>query len=61
MKKKYCVDYKIGNFCWRNKWFNSKEERDTFAEKLNAFDTFKTKKYIVYLNDFDIIKVERNK
>ncbi len=62
MKKKYCVDYKIGNLDWSNSWFDTKEERDLFIEELKATDKFKTKKYVVYLNELnDVVKVEKYK
>lgn len=62
MKKKYCVDYKIGSFDWYGKWFDTKEERDIFIEELKATDKFKTKKYITNLDKFgNVIKVEMYK
>lgn len=62
MKKKYCVDYKIGSFDWYGKWFDTKEERDIFIEELKATDKFKIKKYITNLDKFgNVIKVEMYK
>lgn len=62
MKKKYCVDYKIGSFDWHGKWFDTKEERDIFIEELKATDKFKTKKYIANLDKFgNVIKAEMYK
>lgn len=62
MKKKYCVQYKLGKYDWQCKWFDTKEERELFIDELESIDNFKTQKYITYLDDFgDVIKVERNK
>lgn len=62
MKKKYCVQYKLGVYDWQCKWFDTKEEREIFIDELKAIDNFKTQKYITHLDDFgDVIKVERNK
>ncbi len=62
MKKKYCVDYKIGSFDWHGKWFDTKKERDIFIEELKVTDKLQTKKYIVNLDKFgNVIKVEMYK
>lgn len=62
MKKKYCVDYKIGNLDWHNNWFDIKEGRTVFVEEMKATAKCKFKKYIAYLNEFnDVVKVEMNK
>lgn len=62
MKKKYCVDYKIGSSYWHSEWFDTKRERDIFIEELKATYMFKTKAYIASLDKFgNVIKVKMHK